>query len=56
MWTLEDLIKFAAEAQAEVNGKWVPARPLIGPLLARLRSAWAVLRGQADAFVWPEGQ
>ncbi len=33
---------------------WVPARPIDGPAILRWRAAWAVLRGRADAFVWPE--
>lgn len=40
----------------DIGGRWVPARPLPGPFLWRLRAAWAVLRGRADAFTWPEGQ
>ena len=42
--------------QAEINGKWVDARPVSGPFWLRVKAAWAVLTGKADAFVWPEGQ
>lgn len=41
---------------AEIRpGKWVPSKPLPGPLLWRLRDAWAVLRGRAEALYF-EGQ
>jgi len=37
-----------------VNGKWVPARPLGYPSLRyRIRAAWLVLTGRADALIWP---
>jgi hypothetical protein len=32
---------------------WIPARPLAGPFLWRLRDAWAVLRDRAVAVRWP---
>jgi len=61
MWTLKNLIKHATINEAEINGHWVPARPLnyqrgytgIGERLSR---AWAVFTCKADAFMWPEGQ
>jgi hypothetical protein len=56
MWTLHDLLTTAPQSQKEINGRWVPARPYPGPFVWRLRSAWAVLTGRADAFTWPEGQ
>lgn len=56
MWSLESLMKKAAETMVLINGRWVPARPAAGPLAWRIKAAWAVLRGQADAFTWPEGQ
>jgi hypothetical protein len=54
MYTLKQLQ--TNDAQAEINGKWVPARPIRFFGWGRLREAWAVLRGKADAFTWPEGQ
>lgn len=60
MWTLKGLIEHARSTQAQINGKWVPARPLLGygryGLWLRVRAAWAVLCGKAEAFTWPEGQ
>ena len=60
MWTLKGLIEHASSTQAQINGKWVPARPLPGygryRLWLRVRAAWAVLCGKAEAFTWPEGQ
>jgi hypothetical protein len=60
MWTLEGLIEHASSTQAQINGKWVPARQLPGyglyGLRLRMRAAWAVLRGKAEAFTWSDGQ
>jgi hypothetical protein len=60
MYTLEGLIKSAPEYRVEINGKWVPARPeplfYADGFFSRLKDAWKVLKGDADAFTWPEGQ
>lgn len=42
----------------EINGAWQPARPLpfyygvIGSILNRVKLAWLVFSGKADALVW----
>ena len=60
IWTLWGLIEHSNSTRAQINGKWVPSRPLPGyglyGLRLRLRAAWAVLCGKAEAFTWPEGQ
>lgn len=56
IWTLRNLIDHCDSVAANINGKWVPARPVAGPFIWRIRAAWAVLTGRADAFTWPEGQ
>lgn len=61
MWKLEQLLKSCKETQAQINGKWVPARPLnyqkeYCSIWERLRYAWQVVCGRAETFVWPEGQ
>ncbi len=54
--TFEDLSS-AHENQTEINGKWVPARPLgLFSFHWRLKLAWMVFTGKADAFTWPECQ
>ena len=59
-WTLKGLIDHVNSTQAEINGRWAPARPLLGYEMygfrLRLQAAWAVLTGKADAFTWPERQ
>lgn len=55
-YTLKQLMTHCQETQAKINGKWVPARPLSGPFSWRVKAAWQVLIGKADAFTWPEGQ
>jgi hypothetical protein len=57
IWKLEDLFK--NETQAEINGKWVPARPINWKhrsFRQKIREAWMVYTGKAAAFTWPEGQ
>jgi len=56
MFALIDLAKSMNSTRTEINGKWVPARPLTGPFRWRLHDAWKVLKGEADAFMWPGGQ
>ena len=56
MWTLRSLIDSARHTQAHINEKWVPARPLRGGWLSRLKDAWKVFTDRADAVEWPENQ
>ena len=60
MWTLESLFERANDTMIEINGNWMPCRPLpwygLQGVIRRAKSAWAVFTGRADAFVWPEGQ
>jgi len=56
MWTLRDLIDTANHTRKEIDGQWVPARPLPGPFWWTVKDAWAVLTGKADAVRWPMGQ
>lgn len=57
IWTLKDLIKHCSQTTTKTSsGQWVPARPLPGPWLWRIQSAWEVLCGRADAFIWPDNQ
>ena len=54
---LRHLAEMTSTAQAEINGHWVPLRPMgFFSLGSRLRAAWLVFTGKADALVWPEGQ
>ena len=48
------------QVSAEIDGQWVPARPLgwrgfLG-FRKRLRDAWDVVRDRADIVVWPGDQ
>lgn len=57
MWTLKQLQNH--NTQAQINGKWVPARPInykYRTLRERLKEAWLVFVGKADSFTWPDGQ
>lgn len=56
IYALKNLIAASNTVQANINGKWVPCRPLPGPISWRIRAAWLVLTGKADAVIWPENQ
>ncbi len=59
IWTLKELIKTCSSNQVEINGNWVPARPInyqYRTFSEKVREAWAVFTGKAEAFTWPEGQ
>ena len=58
MYTMERLCKWVGPS-AQINGRWVPCRGenyKYESIWLRLRDAWDVFRGRADAFTWPEGQ
>lgn len=57
-YTLEEL-QNSDTTQSEINGKWVPARPInyqCRSIWERLTEAWAVFRGKLDSVKWPEEQ
>jgi len=57
VWTISGLAKAVSSCSAEINGRWVPARPLgFASFSSRVRIAWLVFTGRADALIWPEGQ
>ncbi len=59
MWTLERLLQSSNTILTNINDRWVPARPLnykYDSLRTRLRDAWAVFTGKAEAFTGPENQ
>jgi hypothetical protein len=59
MWNLKDLVDYTINGVISSNdGKiWVPARPESGAFrFQKLKAAWEVLRGRADAVKWPQGQ
>lgn len=66
MWTLERLRERDVPQTCIYNVKtgldtWVPARPenykaKNMTLVQRLKHAWAVFSGKAEAFTWPLGQ
>lgn len=45
-------VDFLTHSTAEIDGKWVISRPLKGTFLDRLRDAWLVLIGKADAVTF----
>jgi len=59
MWNLKDLVKITSQNHTQINGRWVSARPLNLASISwknRLKDAWEVLKGRADAVRWPENQ
>lgn len=58
MWTLKQLCDKDIPMIC-INDKWVPARPInwkYRSIFEKLKEAWAVWTGKADAFAWPEEQ
>jgi hypothetical protein len=55
-FTVKSLIECATTVSTQIKGQYVPARPMPWPWAWRIRPAWEVLRGRADAVKWPEGQ
>ena len=54
---VEAIIHCAPLTTKEFRGNWTYARPSGCPSLwQRLRAAWLVFTGRADALVWGEGQ
>ena len=44
-------------SRAGIDGEWMPARPMgYMSLRYRLKAAWLVLTGRADALIWPGNQ
>lgn len=59
IYKLENLVTLAeGDISSSVDGKvWVPTRPISYPSWrTRLKAAWLVFTGRADAVVWPQGQ
>ena len=56
IYQLGDLLKETQKCHAYIEGAYVPARPLPGFLSTRIKAAWLVLTGKADAVIWPKGQ
>lgn len=56
VWVLADLLSHAQDNETQIDGEWVPYRPIRGPFIGRLRAAFWVLLGRADAVVWPKDQ
>lgn len=56
LWTLKDLINYTVDVKVScyINNRWVPARPKYPFFFRRLKNAWMVATGKADAFIWPE--
>lgn len=55
IYTLKSLMNQDTLAKLP-DGSWQPARPLSPFLQDRIRAAWMVLTGKADAVIWPGGQ
>ena len=58
LFGIEDLVNSAPGTMALMpGGRWVMSRPVgFYSLWNRLRLAWMVFTGRADAITWPGGQ
>lgn len=51
MFKIDELLN-NPHPQAFIDGVWVASRPIIGCLKSRIKDAWKVLIGKADAIEW----
>ena len=56
IWTLKNLLQHCKEVSTCIEGAYIPARPINYMYSLRIKAAWLVLRGEADAVIWPKGQ
>ena len=56
IWKLQNLLNCCMSNSTEIDGKWVPARPIGWQGWRRFKAAWLVFTGKADAVIWPKGQ
>jgi hypothetical protein len=61
IWPAEAFIAYHNHTPNKVwdyySQRWVPARPMgYQSFGARLKAAWLVFTGRADAVIWPGGQ
>lgn len=60
-WPLSTLLRHCDSVKTEINGEWVPCRPVnftrrYASLRERLWMAWKVFRCDYDVFFWPNEQ
>lgn len=54
---LDNLLTTSHSTKVEINGKWVPARPIGYPgLKHRFKCAWLAFSGKCDLVKWPKNQ
>lgn len=60
LYTLRQLISTTAGNEGTrvlIDNQWVPMRPLgYGGIVRRIKLAWMVFTGKADAVTWPGNQ
>ena len=54
---LNEVLTSTKENAAQIAGQWIPARPLgFSSWSYRIKAAWLVFTGKADALIWPANQ
>ncbi len=60
IWKAGNLVNYCLRGEAQEStdgGRWQPCRPLGVPTLRnRVRAAWLVFSGRADALLWDFGR
>ena len=57
VWRLPTLLREVSKVSACVDGEYVPSRPVgFHSFGNRIRCAWLVFVGSADAVIWPEDE
>jgi hypothetical protein len=53
----DSVVEHAKQVQKEIDGQWVQCRPEgYSSFFYRVKAAWLVFTGKADALTWPKGQ
>jgi len=52
-YTVKQIQEWAISRNIRKN-VWVPARPVVGPFVWRLKEAWLVLTGKLDTLKWED--
>ena len=57
IWTVKELVGFSKGTTTEINGKWVPARPLNYRNIKNIiKEVYMIILGKADVVVWSYGR
>lgn len=54
MIRIKDIYNSPRNMEQRKDGTWVDSRPIRGPFIGRIKEAWMVLVGKAEALVYED--